>query len=599
MMADARYRRAPDGSLYKIINRGGRRSEGLSLLFVQPPSLFVRSAGGTESERMPALRTRATHPPARPLNLSTPPLLTVVAPTPRVSTFSFPTKHNLADSPFSSPSSSPFEPDLRDVAEDAEAAERLASSAASPQAPHHDALPPPPTKPAPRRASSTEPCRPKRGDPNYVKRPENAFMLFRRECAAELRMSACPRITASSSSAPVPDSTPKNDNGPSPQAPSAKGKSKMRQADLSKMISARWKALSPAERARWQDLAAERKHEHGLLHPEYVFRPARPLHRRTSRKSSTPVPQALEFIVPASSEGRRSASTPAHPHPYQLVQVPRVDFSLSNSSSSFSASLEPSPDFFSFSDPFTDFTALSPSLDPNSSLLSLLSMHGMGGDFDYIPRVASTGAGAPQLAEGIQEDASAKACSLRGALLPETIASPASSADGSSQSSPYTPASALHSFLFYPPVHTSHPYPSSFRSVSAASAKLDIPSTTFDPRATFSHPFGDAEASYAPWAPQWAAASPWSSTSFPLHPGDLQLDFDIGHVPASEAGWGVDAFSLSEAQSGVPEFHSDSSPHTPIVFPGASSLPPFSAFSPADGVSMELDLDFPTDGRGI
>ncbi|KAJ7136948.1 hypothetical protein C8R44DRAFT_530013, partial [Mycena epipterygia] len=53
------------------------------------------------------------------------------------------------------------------------------------------------------------------------------------------------------------------------------GAKKQRQADLSKTISQQWKALAPAERAKWEALAKEKKREHETLHPNYVYRPQR------------------------------------------------------------------------------------------------------------------------------------------------------------------------------------------------------------------------------------------------------------------------------------------------------------------------------------
>ncbi|KAF9052301.1 hypothetical protein BDZ89DRAFT_936843, partial [Hymenopellis radicata] len=59
--------------------------------------------------------------------------------------------------------------------------------------------------------------RPKKGDEGYVKRPENAFILFRRKC--------CEDRQAAQEEAAV--------HGPT---------KKQRQADLSKTISQQWKA---------------------------------------------------------------------------------------------------------------------------------------------------------------------------------------------------------------------------------------------------------------------------------------------------------------------------------------------------------------------
>ncbi|KAJ7652414.1 hypothetical protein DFH06DRAFT_1048457, partial [Mycena polygramma] len=234
---------------------------------------------------MPVLRTRATHPPVRSLdvgNAPSTPSLKIVSPTPR--TFTFPTSHNLADSPYSSPSNSPFESDLRRDGPSSFSSTPLSSN-------HVDSRTPPPLStftrtlfpvsapttpsPAPRRSpdsassvhlATVEQRRPKRGDSDYVKRPENAFILFRRQCSQDLALS-------SSASAPSP--TPStSSSAPSPSSSAAAPPpKKQRQAELSKTISRRWKALSPEERAHWDDLAKEKKRQHELLHPNYVYRP--------------------------------------------------------------------------------------------------------------------------------------------------------------------------------------------------------------------------------------------------------------------------------------------------------------------------------------
>jgi hypothetical protein len=92
--------------------------------------------------------------------------------------------------------------------------------------------------------------RPKKGDDDYVKRPENAFFLFRRHCCAERQLEEA-------------------------SSPSDKPQKKERQADMSRTISSRWKALSESERAYWIDLAKQRKREHEEKYPNYRYRPSR------------------------------------------------------------------------------------------------------------------------------------------------------------------------------------------------------------------------------------------------------------------------------------------------------------------------------------
>ncbi|KAJ7264458.1 hypothetical protein B0H12DRAFT_975514, partial [Mycena haematopus] len=80
-------------------------------------------------------------------------------------------------------------------------------------------------------------------------RPENAFILFRHQCAKE---------HADSSLGP-------NTNNAETTA--------RRQPDLSKTVSQEWKAISPEDRANWEALAREKKRKHEALHPGYVYHP--------------------------------------------------------------------------------------------------------------------------------------------------------------------------------------------------------------------------------------------------------------------------------------------------------------------------------------
>lgn len=89
--------------------------------------------------------------------------------------------------------------------------------------------------------------RPNKGDGDYIKRPENAFILFRRKCCEDLQQED------------ASDSLVK----------------KQRQASLSKTISQRWNSLSPEERQYWEQLAREKKKDHEQIYPSYVYRPQR------------------------------------------------------------------------------------------------------------------------------------------------------------------------------------------------------------------------------------------------------------------------------------------------------------------------------------
>ncbi len=129
-----------------------------------------------------------------------PPTLAIISPTPR--TFTFPPSHNLTDSPYSSPSHSPFDSDQLNLSP-----QRIPSPTltASPQQLQRTLSPASPASPSPRpsktkthrrRKSSTcsissdEERRPRKGDSDYIKRPENAFILFRRKCCEDRQAAA-------------------------------------------------------------------------------------------------------------------------------------------------------------------------------------------------------------------------------------------------------------------------------------------------------------------------------------------------------------------------------------------------------------------------
>lgn len=141
--------------------------------------------------------------------------------------------------------------------------------------------------------------RPKKGDDDYVKRPENAFILFRRKCCEE-------RI-----------SSVKSEDCP------AGLKKKQRQADLSKTISQQWKELSLEEKQEWENLAKEKKREHEKAHPGYVYRPQRKVNKRELKKDGTEdLDGSGSFMVqinpPALPRVSRSAMGPTPP-PFQSV----------------------------------------------------------------------------------------------------------------------------------------------------------------------------------------------------------------------------------------------------------------------------------------
>lgn len=151
--------------------------------------------------------------------------------------------------------------------------------------------------------------RPKKGDEDYIKRPENAFILFRRKCCED-------RQQAEEEVAKM--------EGPA---------KKQRQADLSKTISQQWKSLSQDERQYWEQKAKDKKKEHEQLYPNYVYRPQRAKDKdgkpkgnkksSLSKKFDYDESETVSFVVPVNRPYGRSASAPTPP-PYQSIQIPNV-----------------------------------------------------------------------------------------------------------------------------------------------------------------------------------------------------------------------------------------------------------------------------------
>jgi len=254
------------------------------------------------------------------------PTVTIICPTPRA--FQFPIN---ANDPYASPSSSPFEPDLKPLSftprplSPTSSINSDSSSLPSPTStihlsPQHTRQTQPPALPKRRKSLGGDPVerRPRKGDEDYIKRPENAFILFRRKCCEERTGAEGPEDGQGGSAAPV---------------------KKQRQADLSKMISQQWKSLSQEERQHWEDLAKERKKEHEQMYPNYVYRPQRSKAAKgkkgKGRKALTEGeqdtdPDTYSCILPvslpsssSSSKGRaRSAPTP--PLTYQTIHIPTV-----------------------------------------------------------------------------------------------------------------------------------------------------------------------------------------------------------------------------------------------------------------------------------
>jgi hypothetical protein len=258
---------------------------------------------------MPALRTRDIQ--ARSLEVTTdapqPPVLNIVSPTPRA--FTFPITHNLSDGPYASPSNSPFEPDLYPLTLQCTSSTTpppLFTHPFSSDSPLRSSSPFTPDHKRRKSSCSSDLVerRPKKGDEDYVKRPENAFILFRRKCCEDRQQAE--DVTAS--------------DGPT---------KKQRQADLSKTISQQWKSLSVEERQFWEQMAKDKKKEHEQLYPNYVYRPQRAKDKDGKTKNNKKTKKfdrdtaSLSFVVPVHRHHGRSASAPTPP-PYQSIQIPNI-----------------------------------------------------------------------------------------------------------------------------------------------------------------------------------------------------------------------------------------------------------------------------------
>ncbi|KAF9003024.1 hypothetical protein BDQ17DRAFT_513649 [Cyathus striatus] len=209
-----------------------------------------------------------------------PPVLTIISPTPRA--FAFPISQNLSvsDSPHLSPSRSPFESQCTTPALQPAFFTHTLS-------PNSSLSPTSPVSVQKRRKSSCSSDdmehRPKKGDEDYLRRPESAFILFRRKCYEERHtvMQVADRLATG-----------------------------QRQAALSKTISQKWKDLSPEDRKFWEDLANEKRKEHELMYPNYVYRSQAQREKDRDGRSKSRMnakdlrehetdPESVSFVVPA------------------------------------------------------------------------------------------------------------------------------------------------------------------------------------------------------------------------------------------------------------------------------------------------------------
>ena len=287
------------------------------------PALRTRDTASRSTSLLPLSTPRtSTHPARSALEVITTtdepltPTVAILSPTPRA--FTFPKN----DPPFASPSASPFEPDLKSTLS-TPPPQRALSPTSSIGSETSSLFSTPSTAPSSqvshRRRRSTvsdNERRPKKGDEDYIKRPENAFILFRRKCCEDRQQAI---DDAEETAAPI---------------------KKQRQADLSKAISQQWKSLSTDERQYWEDLAKTKKKEHELMYPNYVYRPQRVKKSKKGKGKLADGEQegddGISFVIPvpspprslsrgaAISQGRRACSAPTPPPAFQTIQLPTV-----------------------------------------------------------------------------------------------------------------------------------------------------------------------------------------------------------------------------------------------------------------------------------
>lgn len=79
--------------------------------------------------------------------------------------------------------------------------------------------------------------------------------------------------------------------------------------DISVVVGRKWKNETEAVKSHWKAEAERRKHEHYVLHPDYVYAPRKPgekKHRNAARKDKT----KTQLVSPAAVETQYSNATP-------------------------------------------------------------------------------------------------------------------------------------------------------------------------------------------------------------------------------------------------------------------------------------------------
>ncbi|KAJ3876789.1 hypothetical protein F5051DRAFT_410404 [Lentinula edodes] len=469
---------------------------------------------------MPALRTPDTASDSLEVRTgmdvpnSSLPMLAIIAPTPRA--FTFPTSHNLDISPYSTPSNSPFEPDLNNPF----GIPSPNSSYLSTPSPLNRTLSPDSSVSvsSPRSDNLDGERRPRKGDKDYIKRPENAFMLFRRKCCEDGQQ------------------VEEESNGPTTRK-------KQRQADLSKAISRKWKSLSKNDRQYWEDLAKEKKMAHQEKYPGYVFRPQRVRDKdgrarnkkytkrnraATRKQGQADLDRETAYLVPF--PGRSTSASDTIPAvSYHTVHIPVIS-TITPHPSSASSSCLPMPQISqTFSGTVGNITSNFEYLPSSNSML-----HSEKG-LQVMSQSTSWTAGTQ--ADALHRQSSElmrNLFNLRGHETPESTArsvarlqlpsSPLSSAASSPISGPFTPSSDPLDQSSY---NNAPLYPSTFNPAETCGSDHTpwVPMPADIQAGLIPQP--DAVHNYSPWE---SHNSIWQTESSML----ARDDFDLQIIPPIE-----------------------------------------------------------------
>ncbi|KAJ7136966.1 hypothetical protein C8R44DRAFT_869047 [Mycena epipterygia] len=343
------------------------------------------------------------------------------------------------------------------------------------------------TPPLPTLSPASAPNPPPPAAPRRKSRPENAFILFRRKFHCEdctLGLSLPSPSPSSISSLSAPSSVPSMASGPS------SADSHWRQ----------WKALAPAEHAKWEALVKEKKREHETLHPNYP-----------RRKHSAPPPQPQ---VDADGSFTDSASFPNG-----------VDGNNSFDANGFASSPTSLMPMISrrggSGGGFDCMPSFAGAFDFEASLQSSDYLHAMFPPTSISPTSLSVSPTSTSPLGGVGRSG-AGGGSLGGGVGGGAIMSPASSTSGSGPSSPYTPVIA--SF-----------HPSAFSNSSSSSSHS---TSTHN-----SHPTSISS--------QGAAANAPADSSYGAGSGDIGLGLGLGLSLHLDSGLGLPMGSLSSSMGGM------------------------------------------------